>query len=150
MFRARKQTPQGISNPALMWKPAMPWPGMTIAYNDKPLAPQGIQVEEDRLAGLAGNADQLHRKHLQEQENAERTLRIVKALPDAFLYQYDGEEIGEANAGDPGRTFGAIEVSSEPGLPTTYTRRAGSGRNGRISGNRPCGPADRENRRNLI
>ena len=98
MFRARKQTPQG-SQTRLYVETRDAMAGMTIAYNDKRLAPQQMQDEEGRLAGLVGNPEQLKRKHSQEQENAERTLRIVKALPEAFLYDYDGEERGATDLG---------------------------------------------------
>jgi hypothetical protein len=101
MFRSRKQTPQG-SQTRLYVETREAMAGMTIAYNDKPLAPEQMQGEENRLAGLAGSSEQLSRKHSQEQENAEHTLRIVKALPEAFLYQYDGEEKGSINMGEPG------------------------------------------------
>jgi hypothetical protein len=112
MFRARKQTPQG-SQTKLYVETRDAMVGMTIASNDRPLAPQDIQTEERRLEGMAGNADQLRRKHSQEQENAERTLRIVKALPDAFLYQYDGEESGEAS-GDAGRQLLRLRFRPNP------------------------------------
>ena len=62
--------------------------GMTIAYDDHPLAPEQVQGEQNRLAGLVGDPEQLKHKHSQEQETADRTLRIVKALPEAFLYEY--------------------------------------------------------------
>ena len=91
MFRADKQTAQG-SQTRLYVETREALAGMTIAYNNKRLTPQDMQGEENRLTGLAGNPEQLKHKHLQEQENADRSLRIVKALPDAFLYQYDGEE----------------------------------------------------------
>jgi hypothetical protein len=96
MFRSRKQSPQG-SQTRLYVETREAMAGMTVAYNDKPLAPEQLQGEENRLAGLAGNPDQLKHKHSQEKDNAEHTLRIVKALPDAFLYQYDGEENGAAD-----------------------------------------------------
>ena len=101
MFRSRKQTPQG-SQTRLYVETREAMAGMTIAYNDKPLAPEQLQGEENRLAGLAGSSEQLSRKHSQEQENADHTLRIVKALPEAFLYQYDGDEKGTTNIGEPG------------------------------------------------
>jgi hypothetical protein len=113
MFRDRKQTPQG-SQIRLYVETRDAIAGMTIAYNDKPLPPQDMQGEEGRLAGLAGNAEQLRHKHLQEQENAERTMRIVKALPDAFLYQYDGEETEQAGAGDPGRHLVRLKFRPNP------------------------------------
>ncbi|HEV3305419.1 MAG TPA: hypothetical protein VGZ91_03185 [Candidatus Sulfotelmatobacter sp.] len=112
MFRARKQTPQG-SQTRLYVETRDAIAGITIAYNDKPLATQDMRGEESRLAGLAGNPEQLRRKHSQEQENAERTLRIVKALPDAFLYQYDGEETEEAGP-DPGRQLLRLKFRPNP------------------------------------
>ena len=39
-----------------------------------------------------------------EKEDAERTLRIVKALPDAFRYEYDGTEVGSAGVGEERRS----------------------------------------------
>lgn len=122
MFRARKQTPQG-SQTKLYVETRDAMVGMTIASNDRPLAPQDIQTEERRLEGMAGNADQLRRKHSQEQENAERTLRIVKALPDAFLYQYDGEESGEAS-GDAGRQLLRLRFRPNPAYqPPTHAEQ---------------------------
>jgi hypothetical protein len=91
MFRSRKQTPQG-SQTRLYVETREAMAGMTVAYNDRPLAPEQLRGEENRLAGLVGNSEQLKHKHLQEKENTEHTLRVLKALPDAFLYQYDGEE----------------------------------------------------------
>jgi hypothetical protein len=99
MFRADKQTAQG-SQTRLYVETREAIAGMTIAYNNKRLTPQDMAGEENRLTGLAGNAEQLKRKHSQEQENADRTLRIVKALPDAFLYQYDGQEPADGGESD--------------------------------------------------
>jgi hypothetical protein len=114
MFRDRKQTSQG-SQIRLYVETRDAMAGLTIAYNDKPLPPQDMQGEEGRLAGLAGNSEQLRRKHLQEQENAERTMRIVKALPDAFAYQYDGEETEEPGGSDPGRHLVRLKFKPNPG-----------------------------------
>src|ERR1700733_1887715 len=122
MFRARKQTAQG-SQTKLYVETRDAMVGMTIASNDRPLTPQDIQTEERRLEGLAGNPEQLRRKHSQEQENAERTLRIVKALPDAFLYQYDGEESGEAS-GDAGRQLVRLRFRPNPAYqPPTHAEQ---------------------------
>jgi hypothetical protein len=98
MFRSRKQTPQG-SQTRLYVETREAMAGITIANNNKPLTPEQVGDEENRLAGLVGNPEQLRHKHSQEQESAERTLRIVKALPYAFLYDYDGEEQGTADLG---------------------------------------------------
>ena len=122
MFRARKQTAQG-SQTKLYVETRDAMVGMTIASNDRSLTPQDIQTEERRLEGLAGNPEQLRRKHSQEQENAERTLRIVKALPEAFLYQYDGEESGEAS-GDAGRQLVRLRFRPNPAYqPPTHAEQ---------------------------
>lgn len=90
IFRSQKQTPQG-SQTRLYVETREAMAGMTIAYNDHPLTPEQMQGEQNRLAGLVGDPEQLRRKHSQEQETADRTLRIVKALPEAFLYEYVAE-----------------------------------------------------------
>ena len=130
MFRSRKQTPQG-SQTRLYVETRDAMAGMTIAYNDKPLAPQDMQNENGRLAGLASNAEQLRRKHAQEQENADRTLRIVKALPNAFLYQYDGEEAGDDHLGAPNRTLLRLKFRPNPAYqPPTHAEQVLVGMNG--------------------
>jgi hypothetical protein len=113
MFRSRKQNAQG-SQTRLYVETREAMAGMTIAYNDQPLTPEQIQGEKDRLAGLAGSPEQLRRKHSQEQEAADRTLRIVKALPDAFLYDYDGEEKGTVNIGKDGAHLVRLKFRPNP------------------------------------
>jgi hypothetical protein len=113
MFRSRKQNPQG-SQTRLYVETREALAGITIAYNDKPLTPEQMQGEEGRLAGLVGNPEQLRRKHSQEQESAERTLRIVKALPDAFLFDYDGEEAGTADLGKDGARLVRLKFRPNP------------------------------------
>jgi hypothetical protein len=113
MFRSRKQNPQG-SQTRLYVETRDAIAGMTIAYNDKPLTQEQMQGEEGHLAGLVGNPEQLRRKHAQEQDSAARTLRIVKALPDAFLYDYDGEEPGTAELGKDGARLVRLKFRPNP------------------------------------
>jgi len=113
LFRSRKETPQG-SQTRLYVETRDAMAGMTIAYNDKPLTADQMEGEKNRLAGLMSNPEQLRRKHSQEQENADRTLRIVKALPNAFLYQYDGEETGTTALGKPGVRLIRLKFTANP------------------------------------
>jgi hypothetical protein len=113
MFRSRKQTPQG-SQTRLYVETRSAMAGMTIAYNDQPLTPEQMRGEENRLAGLVSDPELLGRKHSQEQQTAERTLRIVKALPDAFLYDYDGEERGAADLGKDGARLVRLRFRPNP------------------------------------
>ena len=113
MFRSRKQTPQG-SQTRLYVETRDAMAGITIAYNDKPLTAEQKQGEDVRLAGLVGSPEQLRHKHSQEQETAERTLRIVKALPDAFLYDYDEDEKGAADLGKDGARLVRLKFRPNP------------------------------------
>jgi hypothetical protein len=113
MFRDRKRTPLG-SQTRIYVETREAMAGMTIAYNDKPLTPQQLQNEEGRLAGLVGNSEQLKRKQHEQKEEADRTLRIVKALPDAFLFRYDGTEIGTTSIGGAGTRLVRLKFSPNP------------------------------------
>jgi hypothetical protein len=113
MFRDRKKTPQG-SQTRIYVETREAMAGMTIAYNDQPLSPQQLQNEEGRLAGLVGNSEQLKRKQHEQKEEADRTLRIVKALPDALLFAYDGTEIGTTGIGGEGTRLVRLKFSPNP------------------------------------
>jgi hypothetical protein len=113
MFRSRKQTPQG-SQTRLYVETRSAMAGMTIAYDDHPLTPEQKQGEENHLAGRLSDPEQLSRKHSQEQQSAERTLRIVKALPEAFFYDYDGDEPGAAHLGKEGTRLVRLKFRPNP------------------------------------
>lgn len=113
MFRDRKKTPQG-SQTRIYIETQEAMAGMTVAYNDKPLTLQELQNEEGRLAGLAQNSDQLRRKQHEQKEDADRTLRIVKALPEAFLFKYDGTEAGTARVGGEGTQLVRLQFRPNP------------------------------------
>jgi hypothetical protein len=61
-----------------------------IAINDGPLSPQDQQIEETRLQTLFHDpALQRHRQE-REQGDTERARKVMRALPDAFHYQFAG------------------------------------------------------------
>ncbi len=61
-----------------------------LAVNDKPLGPDDDQKELSRLATLAADPSlQKHRKD-NEEGDAGIVLKLLRMLPDAFLYQYAG------------------------------------------------------------
>jgi len=103
LFRGTKTTPKG-STTRLYVETKEGTAGLTVANNGKPLTPEQRQAEEARVERFIKNPEELKKKRTQERENAERTLRIVRALPDAFLFEYAGEEqssAGIGRAGDP-------------------------------------------------
>jgi hypothetical protein len=101
MFVSRKQTPKG-SQTRLYVETNDAMAGMLVAVNDQPVTMQQQQAEAGHLSWLADNPDQLRKKRAREKEDADRTLRMVKALPDAFHYEYDGTEAGDAELGKTG------------------------------------------------
>src|SRR6202051_2990464 len=120
MFRDYKKSAQG-SQTKIFVETQEAMVGMTIAYNDKPLTPQQLQGEEGRLAGLVNNPQQLERKRRQEKEEADHTLSIVKALPDAFLFAYDGSDTGTASLGREGQRLGRLKFRPNPAYrPPSY------------------------------
>jgi hypothetical protein len=113
LFRSRKQIPRG-SQTRLYVETNDSMAGMTIAYNDQPLNPQQQQAEQDHLAWLANNPEQLRKKRAREKTDEERTLRILRALPNAFLYEYDGTETGEAAVGKAGDPLTKLKFTPNP------------------------------------
>ena len=113
MFRSRKQTPKG-SQTKLYVETNDAIAAMLIANNDQPLTQEQRQGEVNHLAWLAGSPEQLRKKSVREKEDADRTLRIVKALPDAFHYEYAGKETGEAVLGRPGAPLVRLKFTPNP------------------------------------
>jgi hypothetical protein len=103
MFRSRKQTPKG-SLTRVYVETSDALAAMLVAQNDQPLNAEQQKTETDHLDWLVNTPDQLRKKRAREKDDEERSLRIVKALPDAFLYEYVGTEkstTGLGEADDP-------------------------------------------------
>ncbi len=132
MFTDRKETPHG-SQTKLIVETREGMAGMTVAINDKPLTAEQQQAEEAHLAGLAGNPEQLKRKQRSEKEDAERITRIMKALPDAFLYERDGTESGSRELGKPGDQLVRLKFRPNPNYsPPTRVEQVLTGMQGYI------------------
>jgi hypothetical protein len=61
-----------------------------IAINGQPLSAQANQAELDRLNTLANHPEIQEHRHQREQKDAERVDRLMRLLPDAFLYRFEG------------------------------------------------------------
>ncbi len=130
MFMDRKETPRG-SQKKLMVDTRDGMAGMVIAINDQALTPEQRQAEESRLAGLVNNPDQLRRKQKAEKEDAERVMRIMKALPDAFLYESDGTEVGNQEVGNAGAQLVRLKFRPNPKYsPPTHVEQVLTGMQG--------------------
>jgi hypothetical protein len=101
MFRGTKTTPKG-STTKLYVETREATAGLVIAYNGQPLTPEQRRAEEARVERFVKNPEELKKKREQERQSAERSLRIMRALPDAFLFEYAGEEQGSEGIGRVG------------------------------------------------
>jgi hypothetical protein len=113
MFLERKETPRG-SQTKLLVETREAMAGMVIAVNDRPLTPGERQAEIGRIERFIKNPEELKKKIRDEKDDADRTARIMKALPDAFLYQPDGTEVGKDGLGKPGDELVRLKFRPNP------------------------------------
>jgi hypothetical protein len=130
MFRSRKQTPKG-SQTRLYVETNDSMAGILIAVDDQPLNPQQKQAEMDHLAWLADNPEQLRKKHAREKEDTERSLRIVRAFPEAFRFEYAGTEDSEPGLGKSGEPLLRLKFTPNPGYsPPSHVEQVLQGMQG--------------------
>jgi hypothetical protein len=113
LFRGTKTTPQG-STTRLYVETKEATAGLVIAYNGKPLTAEQRQAEEARIERFIHHPEELKKKREQERESDERTMRIVRALPDAFLFEYAGEELASTGIGQAGATLVRLKFRPNP------------------------------------
>jgi hypothetical protein len=130
MFRSEKRTSKGTQT-RLYVETNEAMAGMLVAVNGEPVSPQQQQAEVGHLDWLMNNPEQLRKKAAREKEDSERTLRMVKALPDAFRYEYDGTEPGNAALGKAGDQLTRLKFSPNPGYsPPSHVEQALAGMQG--------------------
>ncbi len=113
LFRSIKTTPKG-STTRIYVETREATAGLVIGYNGKGLTPEQQRDEEARVERFISNPEELRKKREQERENAEHTMRIVRAMPDAFLYEYAGEEPGSESIGRVGSTLIKLKFQPNP------------------------------------
>jgi hypothetical protein len=113
MFRERKESPAG-SQTELLVETREAMAGMIIANNDLPLNADQQRAECARIDRFVREPEELGKKKASERENVERITKIVKALPDAFLYEFDGTETGDRGVGAPGALLLRLRFKPNP------------------------------------
>jgi hypothetical protein len=132
MFKDHKETARG-SQVNLMVETSEGTAGLLIESDGKPLTTEQRGAEEARLQALAHNPAELKKKQKAERDDADRTIRIMKALPDAFLYKADGTEIGRQGVGGPGDQLVRLSFGSNPNYnPPSRTEQVLTGMRGYI------------------
>jgi hypothetical protein len=62
---------------------------LAIGSNGRPLGAAGRQAQIDRLNNFAAHPELQQHRHKREQEDATRVAKLLRELPDAFLYHDD-------------------------------------------------------------
>ena len=63
-----------------------------VAVNDRPITTEQRAQDDQRLAKLIADPEEQRKKHREQADEANRVLSLIRALPDALLYEYDGNE----------------------------------------------------------
>jgi hypothetical protein len=130
MYKDHKETARG-SQVNLMVETSEGTAGLLIESDGKPLTAEQREAEEARLRALAHNPAELKKKQKAERDDTDRTIRIMKALPDAFLYQADGREIGSQGLGVRGDELVRLSFRSNPNYnPPSRTEQVLTGMRG--------------------
>ncbi len=132
MFRSVKTTAKG-STTKIYVETKDATAGMVIANDGKPLTPEQQQAEEARLQRFVNNPEELRRKRAQEHEDAERSSRIMRAMPDAFLFTYAGEERGTPGIGRLGDPLVKMTFRPNPNYqPPSHVEEVLTGMQGEV------------------
>lgn len=113
MFREREDNGHGTQTKMIVETKELA-AGMLVAINDKPLSAEERRNEEARLDELVNDPQELKKKQKADREETERTNRIMKALPDAFLYEPDGVETATREMGNPGDELVRLKFRPNP------------------------------------
>jgi len=88
-YHLRKSTPR-LTSTKIIFETKDGAVARLIAVNDKPLSAEDERKEQDRLNQLLGDPSrQWHRKQ-SEDEDSRRVTNLLRALPEAFLYKFEG------------------------------------------------------------
>jgi hypothetical protein len=112
-FRDEKKTAHG-SQTRLIAETTEAMVGITIANDGKPLSPEERDAEEKRVQRFIDDPEELRKKRDKEKEEEDRTARIVKALPDAFVYEYGDTTNGTKGIGKEGHTLVRLNFHPKP------------------------------------
>ena len=131
-FKDEKRTPQ-LSQTKLIVETRDATAGLLVMQNGQPLTPKQRHEEEARLANYAQSPQELRKKKRDEKEDAEHTERILRALPDAFLYQRAGTEPGRPGLGAPGDELVRLNFRPNPDYnPPSHVEQVLTGMSGNL------------------
>ncbi len=65
-----------------------------VATNDRPPTAEERAKDDRHLEKMLANPEEQRKRKHRQNEDAEQVRKLLRALPDAFLYDYDGSEPG--------------------------------------------------------
>ena len=106
---------------------------IVIEVNVQPLSPQQQRWEIERVQRMLNDPDEMRKRQQQQSDDADRVSRIIKALPDAFIYEFDGKEVGKPGVGEPGEELVRLKFRPNPQYdPPTRVEQILTGMQGSI------------------
>jgi len=88
-YKLRKTSPR-ISTTKLIVETKDGDVARLIAINNEPLSADDEKKEDARLQGLLDDPSQQQHRQQREQGDTDRARKVIRALPDAFIYTYAG------------------------------------------------------------
>jgi hypothetical protein len=132
MYLSRKRTAQG-SETRLNVETTDSNAWLLLERNNQPISKTERQQESQRLAHMGSSASELRRKKRLDREEADHSSRLLKALPDAFLYQFDGTESATENLGRPGDELVRLKFLPNPSYsPPSHVEQILAGMQGTL------------------
>jgi hypothetical protein len=92
-YRLRKSSPR-LSTTKEIFETSDGAVARLVAINDHPLSTADEQKEQARLSGLLTDPSRQRHRKQSEEEDTGRVLKVMRALPSAFIYQYAGDVEG--------------------------------------------------------
>ena len=132
MFLMRRKTAH-IRETKLMVQTNEAIAGRVLSYNDQPMTEEGRKTEDARVDRFVKDPAELHKKVREERENRDRFIRVLKAMPDALLYEYDGFVPATEGLGHKGEQLMQIQFRPNPDYdPPTRVEQLLSGMAGTL------------------
>ena len=106
---------------------------VVVAVNDQPLSAQQQGWEIERVERMVNDPAEMQKKQQQQKDDADRVSRIIKALPDAFIYETDGVEMGKPGVGQTGEELVRLKFRPNPQYdPPTRVEQILTGMQGNV------------------
>lgn len=68
--------------------------GRTLLVNGQPLTPEMREKDEERMRKLVSDPDERAKRNKREKDDTDKAEQMLKAIPEAFIFKYDGDENG--------------------------------------------------------